>query len=202
MMVDIEYLSKSFQEKISKDINFSVALSVVRDNCKNNGEEIWLIGSFLYKNLVDLLYENCEKPSKDYDFIVKNPDEKIVLPVGWERKINSFGNPKFIMPSSEIEVDFAPLDKVYSVIERKIKNPSIDDYIRGVPLNIHSIAYKVNEKEIIGNLGIEALEKKIVKVNDLEMAKDAAELYDTTVNEMIRKKAEELGFEGEYVLED
>jgi hypothetical protein len=202
MMENIKNLSEIFQEKISRDIHFNLALSIVRDNCKDNGGEIWIIGGFLYKSLVELLYGSCENPPKDYDFIIEKVDEKIILPQEWERKVNRFGNPKFIMPSSEIEIDFVPIDKVYSVLERKIENPDINDYLNGVPLNIHSIAYNISEKRISGDIGIKALEEKTVRVNDLEMAKDAAELYDTTVNEMIRKKSEELGFKAEYVSEN
>ncbi len=202
MMANIENLSEIFQEKISKDIPFSISLSVVRDNCKDNCGKIWIIGGFLYKSLVELSYGSCEKPTKDYDFIVEKVDEKIVLPIGWRRKVNSFGNPKFVMPSSGIEVDFVPLKKVYSVLERKIKNPCIDNYLNGVPLNVHSLVYDISEKRISGDIGIKALEEKIVRVNDLKMAEDAAELYDTSINEMIRQKAEELGFDGEYVSEN
>ena len=197
MELTAEHLSEVFKERTAKDLFFVDALSIVQNNSSG---EIWLIGGFLYRNLVNGSYGNCEKPAKDFDFIVENADESIVLPEGWRKALNTFGNPKFIGPSEQ-EIDFVPLEKVYSIEKRKIKNPRIEDYLSGAPLNIHSIAYDVQEHRVIGDAGISALERKVVAVHHLEMAQDAAGIYETSVNDMIQKKSEELGFKAELVQE-
>ena len=53
------------------------------------------------------------------------------------------------------------------------------------------------DKKVIGKIGIEALIKKVVRVNEAEIAEDAAKMYLTTVDKMIKEKADALGFRAE-----
>jgi len=190
MELKAEQLTEIFKEVIHNK-QAQQAIEIVR---RNSQGKIWIIGGFVYKSLARKLYGKPEAQSKDYDFIVEQPNSEIVLPEGWKRKLNHFGNPKFV---GDFQIDFVPLRMVYSILRRKIP-ATIDNYLNGTPLNIQSIAYD-SEGRIIGEVGISALERRVVAVNNLDMAKDIAWVFCKSVNDIIRKKAEELGFDAEYV---
>ena len=188
-------LNKIFDRIIIYDKDYTEALTIIRQNSMEGN--IWLIGSYIYKNLANVSYSSGEIKTKDLDFIVENPNSELALPNNWKLSQNRFGNPKFVR-EDRFDIDFIPLENIYQIVKRK-QEPSIKNFLIGVPLNIHCFAYECNSNKLLGEAGIQSLMEKVVAVNDLEMAQDAAKLYDTTVNEMIRKKSQELGFKAEYV---
>jgi hypothetical protein len=166
---------------ILPDKNFQEALGIARNNSYG---KIWLIGGFLYKSLV-------HKPSKDFDIVVEEAKSSLIVPEGWERRINHFKGIKLV--NGKKEIDFMPLADTYYI---KTKNliPSIDNFLEGAGLNIHCLAYDILDKKIIGDAGIRSLEDKTVSAYNREMLEYGASLYGKTPNEMIKQKAEELGF--------
>lgn len=189
MKLSREVLSRIFQQVAAEDTKFQESLEVVR---QNSSGRIWLTGGFLYKNLAHYLY-GSKKETKDFDFIVEKANPSIILPDGWHQEINRFGNLKFINRSKEIEDDFILLPEMFYIKESKL-TPRIANYFAGMPLNIHCLAYDIQEQKVIGMTGIRALEERIVRAHNLEMLKYGARAYHTTPNDMIRKKASELGF--------
>jgi hypothetical protein len=185
-MLTLEYLSESFKELVSSDADFHEACEIVRQN--SSGRR-WMIGGFLYRNLVNILY-GTEKPAKDFDFIIETSNPEIVLSESWSQSQNRFGNPKF---KGRFEIDLVPLSNVYSIAQRQLP-PKIEHFLDGTPFNIHSLVYDIDEETVQGEIGREALEKRVFEVNNLEMALAHVELYKTTLNEMIKTKAAELGF--------
>jgi len=186
-----EQLTEILQRRFTPD--FREQLEIVRRNSRG---KIWVIGGFVYKTLASELYGR-EIKTKDVDFLVENPNPEIVLPEGWKITLNHFGNPKFIPPDGKEKPDFVPLARVYSILKRRLP-PEIENYLSGTPLNVQSIAYEVDGR-IIGDAGISALEKRVVAVHNLDMAKDVAYwIYNKTVNDIIKKAADELGFQAEY----
>jgi hypothetical protein len=189
-------LSGIFRTIAESDESFQEALSIVKQNAANG--RIWLIGGFLYKTLANYLYDTI-KHSKDFDFIIECPNQEIVLPENWQLNRNRFGNPKFTRADKSLELDFIPIDRVYSIMKRRI-SPAIRNHLNGVPLNIHCLVYETKKGILEGDAGLAGLEQKVVRVYNLEMAEDAARLYGTTVNEMIAQKAGELGFKAELIM--
>ena len=185
-------LTELFQKIGEKDVQYKRARLIVLQNASQGN--FWLIGGFLYRTLVKALYGGTDY-AKDFDFIVENPNPCLSLPSGWTLSENRFRNPKFI--SDESEIDFVPLKEVYAIKKRSLPH-SLDSFLCGTPLNIHSLAYEVRTHEIFGDIGISSLEQKIIRVNDMGMAEDFAKLYNTTVEEIISRKADELGFRPEY----
>lgn len=92
-----------------------------------------------------------------------------------------------------MQVDYIPLRSIYSISLRQIE-PTIEHYLTGVPLTIQSIAYDVDENRIIGEIGIDALQRRLVKVNDLSFAKYYSKKKNKPLQEIIREKADALGF--------
>ena len=195
MEINKSNLSGTFRRIAECDESFKEALSIVEQNTADG--RIWLIGGFLYKTLANYLY-GTSKPSKDFDFIIECPNQQIVLPENWRLSKSRFGNSKFAKTDKSLEIDFVPLSRVHGIIKRRIP-PSIQNYLSGVPLSIHYLAYETKSGILEGDVGLASLEQKFVRLHNLEMAEDAARLYNTTVNEMITKKARELGFRAELV---
>lgn len=166
---------------------FPEALEIVK---KNSSGKIWLIGGFVYKTIASQLY-GLPKPKVDLDFVVEYPVTDFNLPSGWRADKNRFGNPKLMKGKKQI--DYVPLGNIYSIIQRQIE-PTIENFLTGVPLTIQSVAYDVNKNRVIGEIGIDALQRKVVEVNDLHFAEYAAKKKNKSLQSMIQEKADDLGF--------
>ena len=125
------------------------------------------------------------------DFVVEKPVYGFDLPPGWRVDKNRFGNSKLV--NGKKQIDYVPLENIYSILQRQIE-PTIQNFLTGVPLTIQSIAYDVTENRVIGEIGINALQRKVVEVNDLLFAEYAAEKKNKSLQEMIQEKAEGLKF--------
>ncbi|HLD00586.1 MAG TPA: hypothetical protein VJC39_02475 [Candidatus Nanoarchaeia archaeon] len=71
---------------------------------------------------------------------------------------------------------------------------SIDDYLENVPLTVQSIAYDLKECRLIGSIGINSIEKRLVKVNNYGEAYHSARINSGTVKEYLLSKAQSIGF--------
>ncbi|MBI4919646.1 hypothetical protein HY837_06955 [archaeon] len=178
-------LSQIFKDSVRSNKVFFEALDIVRLNSRGN---VWLIGGFLYRTLASHLY-SISKPEVDFDFLIEKP-MRIVLPTDWEGKLNRYGNPKLVKGSCQI--DYVPFEKVHDFLGRKTEK--IEDYLSGVPLSIQSIAYDVSTQKVIGDVGIDSLLSKTVKVNDRENARIYAQKKEKDLNYLIKEKAKSLGF--------
>ena len=76
-----------------------------------------------------------------------------------------------------------------------LKNPTIEEFIKETPFDVQSIAYDLNENKIIGETGIEALKNKTVKINNKEQAEFYAKRKGRKLDDIIKEKAQELGFD-------
>lgn len=171
---------------------FQQSLGFLKENCDG---QIWLIGGYLYRTLASRLYD-IKVPTVDFDFLVEKYVE-VYQPDRWIKKRNRYGNPKYIASSASgqnFEVDVVPLRSVNSINRRNLP-PTIDNFLTGTPLNVQSIAYDIDEQKVIGEMGMQALLEKKVCVNNLVQARYSARKKRMTVHEMVRKKAEGLGFE-------
>lgn len=184
-----QHLNNLFIKVIENDTDFREAVSLVRKNSSGN---IWLIGGFLYQNLVAEIYGLTKKKAKDIDFIVEKPADKIILPNNWIKEKTGYNNPKFIKNDGLI-VDLIPLNEVNSIIRRNLP-VTIENYLTGTPLNIQSMVFNVDKSEIFGDIGIKALSNKIIVVNNVEEAKINSEHKKKPINQIIKEKAKALGF--------
>lgn len=179
-------MEKEFIKLIYENPEFLEALEIVERNSSGN---IWLIGGLVYRNLAHILYD-VEKPETDYDFIVEKP-KKIVLPSNWKLKKNRYDGPKFV--GEKFNIDFIPLSSVHSILRRKL-DFTFENYLTGTPLTIQSIGYSIDDKKILGDVGLRALLDRTVGVNNLEQAEIYSFKKGRSIEEIIRRKAESLGF--------
>jgi len=154
-----------FIEGTQDNPDFHEVVEIIRSNTTGN---VWLIGGFVFRSIVRAWYGK-EGAKADFDFLVENPASTIVFPNSWEKNTNSYGNPKFVRRDG-LEVDFVPLHTV----RRQGLPATIESFLKGTPLTVQSIMYNVERQQIEGPIGIRALHDKIVRVNDLEEARDYA----------------------------
>ena len=185
-MKDVDY-TESFLRVANTYPEFKEAINIVNANSEGN---MWLIGGFVCRCIIQDLYKIPMSKDVDLDFIVEKPAQ-IKLPLGWEKKENSYGNPKFVGPNYEI--DYIPLNSVHSIIRRNLK-PTIENFLSGTPLNIQSIIYDVTNNKVMGDIGIKSIREKFIAVNDIEQAKHRAQKKGVNVSDLVLDIAKQFDF--------
>ncbi|MBU2523368.1 MAG: hypothetical protein KKE23_03715 [Nanoarchaeota archaeon] len=180
---------------LKNDKSFERALMIVGANSFNGN--IWIIGGFVYQTLANQIY-GTDHILKDYDFIVQNPMARVAGPPGWTVQRGTQNYPKLIQSSGEMIIDFIPLNEIYSIKKRNLK-PTIQNFLSGTPLDIQSIAYEVNNKTLEGDLGIQSLENKIVRINNFQMAAEYINMKNGGMNKYLSNIATNLDFKAELV---
>lgn len=149
-----------FVNEIESDTDFVEACGLVGRNSKGR---VWLVGGGVYRTLSSILWQTPKKEI-DMDFIVEEISSSFVLPPEWEARTNNYGNPRFVNQQREREIDVVPIRDVIFIQQNKL-DPTIENYVRSVSLTIQSIAYDILRRQIIGQVGIEALLTKTVGVH-------------------------------------
>jgi hypothetical protein len=177
-----------FLEEANKYSEFKKAKDIVR---KNSDENVWLIGGFIYRNIVAGLY-GIEKPEVDLDFIVKKSKKKWNLPEDWKVTVSRMGSPKFIGPN--FDIDFVPLNNLYSAKKFNLA-PTIETFLSTTPLNVQSIVYDVNNNKLIGEKGIWAIKNKlIIPTENKQIREYVEEKKEMPFLDYLKKYAKELNF--------
>lgn len=182
------YFAEIMSQIVGKSEEIGKALDVVRRNSRGN---IWLIGGSVYWELSNNLYGDIPEGKKDYDFLVENTRPEIEVPEGWDITRNGFGNPRFNLDG--LAVDFVPLKSLYSTAVRGIE-PNVHNYLTGVPLTVQFIAYNVENKQILGDVGVKAIQERTVGVYNYDFAKYLSNKRGTSIEEMVKRKADSLNF--------
>jgi len=180
-------VTQAFLSGVKDCEEFPEALEIVK---RNSSGKIWLIGGFVYRTIASQLY-GLSKPEVDLDFVVENPVSDFDLPNDWRVDKNRFGNPKLV--NGKKQIDYVPLRNIYSILQRQIE-PTIENFLTGVPLTVQSVAYDINENRVIGEIGIDALQRRVVEANDLLFAEYAAQKKSKSLQAMIQEKADGSGF--------
>lgn len=181
-----------FLEGIKAISWFDEALDIVK---RNSSGRIYLIGGGVYRSIANKLYRTPVSEGTDLDFIVEHAAEELELPSGWESKKTRFGSRRLV--SGKRQIDFIRMKEVYFIVSRR-QEPVIENYLAGTSLSVQSIAYDFQGREVLGSNGIDSIRRRIVAVNDPEVAEYTAGLIGITVAEMIQKKADSLGFTAVY----
>lgn len=168
---------------------FSEVLELARQNSEG---KIWLMGGFLYKNIAAALYGG-ETYTKDIDLIVEKRNVSLKQVPNWIIETNSYGVANY----TRLDCKMSMTDIRKAIRVSNMVNPTVEEFIEETPLNIQSIALDLDKKVLIGKRGIDALNKRVVKVNNLPQAKYYAERKRKSLETIIIEKANELNFEYE-----
>ncbi len=181
-------LDRLFIEFSETHQEYNEALKLIE---KNSTGKIWLGGGFLFRNLANLLYGGEAPENVDFDFIAEFVNPTITALPGWEILKNNYGNPKFKKGRSR--VDLVPLGNILS-IQRRGLDPTIENYLTGVPLNIQSMLFDIRSQKLIGEIGLNALRLKNIEVNSLDSVLSTTERRHLTLDEYVTRMADELSF--------
>ena len=189
-MKEIDY-TQAFLRVANTYPEFKEAIDIVKSNSEG---KIWLIGGFVCRCIIQDLYNVKMPEGVDLDFIVEKTSQ-IKLPIGWEIRENSYGNPKFV--GLKYEIDCVPLNNIHSIIRRNLE-PTIENFLLGTPLNVQSIVYDITNNIVVGDIGTRSIQEKIVSVNDIEQAKHRAKKKGVGVDDLVTDIAQQFGFNPVY----
>lgn len=161
----------------------------------NSTGDLWVIGGFVYRHLAAELFHSKVFPS-DIDFVASGPKpKKLHIPRGWDVNLNHYGTPKFKYSSqrNRYSIDVSSMIGWDSIVRRNLQ-PTIENVLTGTPLTIQSIAYNVETEEIVGDIGINAILCKEVRVNNQIQADYYSMSRNISLGEFVKKKASSVGF--------
>ena len=74
----------------------------------------------------------------------------------------------------------------------------LNSYLNRVPLNIQSIAYDLEARKILGEVGKKSILERHIKINDIDECISFCKARKISVYKFIREKVENLKFEATY----
>ena len=172
---------------------YLAALDIVKQNSQG---AIYLIGGAVYRTIARELHGTTQTPH-DFDFLVETTNQSLTAPEGWAIQTNRYGNPKFT--HEKLTVDLVPIRTIHSIISRKL-DPTLENYLKGTPFDIQSIAYDTKNDRVIGKDAFDSLDSKIVNINNYAEAFHAAEKKGHTGSlSYLRAMAKSLDFQPVYI---
>lgn len=150
---------------------------------KYSSGKIWGIGSRVYIKLIEGIYGINFNLKRDLDFLLEKPKEgkRLEPPKGWHFRLTQYGTQYLKKGKKRIDMDF--LSNMVSDKESKIEN-----FFPLVPFNIQAIAYDFENGIIIGEGGIDAISKRILKINNLQIAEETAKRNGLTLDDFVKKR--------------
>lgn len=192
----MEEYKKIIEKNISKDKKFQEALEIAKGN--SLGGKIWIVGSFLYKNILKEKYNLQNLKIKDYDFILENQLDYSTpwAPEDWTIKKTFFGGPRFNKKGLEVDI-YEIKDAIHKISTeeflKKTPEEQIKIYLKNMLFDVQAITYEINEKKIIDGGSINAIENRVMKVTHLEDCMGISKRKGKTLKEYLDYKANKIG---------
>lgn len=191
-----DYL-KIIRQCVLEDKNFDEALDLVKAN--SLGGDIWVVGSFLYKNILKSKYGIQNLLVKDYDFMLEKQrdySETVVLP-GWTKEDTYYGGPRFF--NGRFGVDVYPIGEA-------LKNFSIDcadfdyekmmrAYLQGTIFDVQAIAYNYSKDFLVDEGALNAIEERKSRVTCVDSCVGISKKKGISIEEYLDYKSRDLGVE-------
>src|SRR3989338_7042195 len=181
-------LSKIYTEFLKTSKVYKEVLRIVKLNNKNRH---WLIGGFVYRNLINLLYGTTLKKDIDIDILIEDWPKKYKTIEGWKIQSNFYGNPKFV--KSKQCLDLIPLKSLYHFKAQNLK-PTVKNYLGCTRYSVESIVFDTKNKKIIGPIGIKSIFERKIAINNLSSAKLSSNNRKTPIKKLLSEKAKSLDF--------
>ncbi len=185
-------LEDHFKDYLLSIPNFRVIEEIALNN---DWGKIYMIGRSVYQGTSMMAHEKVEVPPNLIHFATEKTPEKIELP-SW-LSLKKFNGSYLEIPIRDFSVKVTPLEKFRQISARHVL-PYITHFLSGTPLNVHSLAFDMWDKKLIGDRGISAINTRTVAINNLETAKVIALQKRMSIEEMIERKARELNFTAIY----
>lgn len=159
--MNAKQLTELFYQIIT-EYNIQEILDILSKNTSGN---LYLVGGFIYRTLALKQQGRNLDTLPDLDFVTDSIHVQNI-PSDWVMGRNKYGGMKLKTNLFSIDID----EFKHHININHLKLPyTIDSYFISVPLNIQSIAYDVRNKKLIGEIGINSLNRKLIGVNNLEI---------------------------------
>lgn len=152
-------------------------------------DPVYLVGGKVYRSLALARHGVGNPQGGDFDILVEGSFNMQCASSAWggdweteEDVLYDLSGVRFVHQ----KVDGLVVD-VFSCV-------SVEEYFKGVPLDIQAIAYDIVNEKIWGEKGVAAIEKKVIHINNLENCLFSASKSGKTINEYIDEKNKGLGF--------
>lgn len=182
MKKEFEMIFKPFLQKK----NFKEVLELVK---MNSHGKIWITGGFIYRNIISVLY-GTDPYEYDIDFVVEHRNKELKDVPGWNIEQNSYLNANYIRENCKMSFT----DIHYAIKANGFRGATIEEFLSDTPLTIQAIAYDISENMLIGDASIDAIVKKIIKIQSLDQANHYVGRKGKTLESWLTEKADSLGF--------
>jgi len=167
---------KRLEEKLKNPI-YREIFKIAEENLEGRK---WIIGGFVYRNIIEELYSTKTKRKEgieDIDFLGEKFSR--IIPVSykeWSLRRTDFLNPYYLRKNN-YRVDLNDIPNFFTILLKYSVKPTIENIIDYTPLNIQSIAWEVDYKKLydgkiegklIGDKGIKAIHEKNIVVNNIQ----------------------------------
>lgn len=191
------FFRRSLEDFPLRDKIFQIA----REN--SYGSRTAIIGGFVYSGIARALYNQIPAPRQsdkiDIDIVIEEKiggeNNRLRVPKKWRVTQTKYG---VSLRRDNVNVDLNYLEGFHALQQRS--NPKLEDIFPLTPLNVQAIFYDINEEKVVGDMGIEAIEKKEVRVNNSFEAQRLVDIIRKnrgekfTLDDLVQEKAERLGF--------
>jgi hypothetical protein len=178
-------LSDLFRARIGGHPEFLEAVDIVKRNTIGNA---WMVGKVIFKTLTSQTDGPLEQIDPTLNFVIEEKTSIEHLPQNWSTIRTRRG---WAFLNMDRVIRLSPLSTLY-LVEKKGLPPTIDSYFFGVPLTVHALAYDIWKNRLVGDIGLEAIDKRVVSVNNFISAKYSAEKKGLSLSEYMSMKREKL----------
>jgi len=157
---------------------------------ENSSGKVWLLGGFLYKNIIHSLYGEIPPYEFDFDFVVEAKRGALLPAPDWTIVRNTYGHESYEGSRHKIGI----IDLRVAIRASGHKPRNIHEFIAETPFNVQSIAYNVVSRDLIGRRGKLAIRHKVLAVNFRPQAEYYAQLKHRPLHDIAAEKAAALRF--------
>jgi hypothetical protein len=187
-LFSLEQFQTQFQQFLASNPQYLEARELFDINPAKNH---WLGGGFIYRNLLRMVHGLQQIPDADLDVLVDTgkpgPKEPLNVPSGWMEEKTGFGCPRLITATGR-QIDYIYLDEIVDLRINKLEY-TVENFLTITPLTIQSVIYNIEQQKLMGDLGIEAIANKEIKINFPRRARFAAKRRGMTMMEYLQSKA-------------
>lgn len=200
MILSVEDMAEIVRGSLETDSFFRYALEdVIKPNA--NGLDVWVVGGSVYRPIAHALHGG-NIAATDIDVAINFKDGERVVPEGWNvatkdsqksRERSLRGDDWFYANTLVFNRRGQKLD-LFEFPRDDSRKPSLAAYLADVSLDIQSIAYDYRRGILVGDVGIDALRRGVVGVNNLRNLEEHCNAYGLTPQGYLQGKARSLGF--------
>lgn len=147
------------------------------------GGKVLKFGSDVYARLIELIHGINLHLKRDQDFLLEMPKEgKIITPPkGWHFRYTQYGTPYLKKGLKRNDINF-----LSNFVEDT--EPTLENFFPLNPFNIQAIVYDFEKERIVGDIGMNAINTLVLRINNLQRAKETARRRGMKLEDLIKER--------------